>query len=49
MCGFAGHINKNFVGNSSEGISSQRQAELKLIEVRGKWKGKWNCKYRSSS
>ncbi len=38
----AGHINKNFVGNSSEGISSQRQAELKLIEVRGKWKGKWN-------
>ncbi len=38
----AGHINQNFVGNSSEGISSQLQAELKLIEVRGKWKGKWN-------
>ena len=38
----AGHINKNFVGNSWEGISSQRQAELKLIEVKGRRYGKWN-------
>ena len=37
----AGHIDPNFVGNSSEGISSQRQAELKLIEVNNKWQGKY--------
>ena len=37
----AGHIDPNFVGNSSEGISSLQQAQLKMIEVKGKSYGKY--------
>ncbi len=37
----AGHIDPNFVGNSSEGISSLRQAQLKMIEVKSKHFGKY--------
>ena len=35
----AGYINPNFVGNSSEGISSLRQALLKLLSVSSKRPG----------
>ena len=37
----AGYIDPNFINNSTEGISSQRQAELKLIEVRNRHTGKY--------
>lgn len=35
----AGYIDPNFVGNSSEGISSERQARLKLLSVSSKRPG----------